>query len=96
MATTFHKTEIEQENELAMPDDIRHKLGLKVGDSVMWSIDDDGTVRVRRLLTLDELAGRFKPLPGSEGKDFDEILAEALEEEADRIVADMNYGYLGK
>jgi len=93
MVTAFHKTELNQDNELAMPDDIREKLKLKAGDSVVWSIEDDGAVRIRRHYTVEELAGSIPALDRHVDDDFDNIIREAMEENAARIVAEMNGEY---
>lgn len=81
MVTIFQRTKLNEDNELAVPDDVRQRLGLNAGDSVMWSIDDDGAVRIRRHYTADELCGIFPLLPGVETDgDFDDLIHEAFEE----------------
>lgn len=93
MVTTFHSTELNQDNALAIPDDIRERLGLKPGDSVLWSIDDGGAVRIRRMLTFEELKGSIPPLDRPVDDDFGNIIREAMDDHADQVVARMNGEY---
>lgn len=93
MVTAYHKTGLNQDNQLAMPDDIRQRLKLKAGDSVVWLIGDDGSVRIRRHYTVEELAGSLPPLNRHVDDDFGNIIREAMDEHADQVVARMNGEY---
>jgi len=68
-----------------MPADVRRELGLKPGDSVLWTRDAQGNLVVRPMrLSLDDLDG-FLPVidhPSAE-TDFGDMIDEAQEDLVD-------------
>jgi AbrB family looped-hinge helix DNA binding protein len=75
--------------QVTIPAAIRRRLGLRAGDDVAFALDDGGAVRLRRTPRFEELRGIVPPLPGRETIDFEDLIEEAMQEEADRIVREM-------
>lgn len=74
-------TRLTSSGQLTMPAEIRRELGLKPGDSVLWTKDARGNTVVRPLrYTVEELDGIVPALVGRETVDFDELIAEAFED----------------
>ena len=91
MVTTTQQAKVTDEGTLSIPEDILAEIGAKPGDTVSVSVDDSHVVRVRRILTVEELDGIFPLLPGAHADpDFGNIIREATEQYVDRIVAQMN------
>jgi AbrB family looped-hinge helix DNA binding protein len=80
--------------QITLPAEIRRKHGWKTGDRVLVGEDSDGQVVVKPTRTVEELAGIFKLKPGVEADpDFGNIIHEAMEEAAERLVAESSAGY---
>ena len=84
--------------QITIPADLRRKHGIATGDRVIVTENAQGQLVVKPVSwTVEELFGIFPLLPGVETEgDFDDLIDEAFEEDADRIVSGMNNGYLGK
>ena len=65
--------------QVVIPKRIRERLGIKPGDEVRVS-DADGEVRVRRVLSLDELRGILGPPTGMEDWEEEKRRERELEE----------------
>jgi bifunctional DNA-binding transcriptional regulator/antitoxin component of YhaV-PrlF toxin-antitoxin module len=90
MVTTTQQTKVTDEGTLSIPEDILAGIGAKPGDTVVVSVDDTQVVRVRRMLTVEELDGVFKLKPGVHADpDFGNVIREATEEYMERIVEQM-------
>lgn len=61
-------------NQITVPSQIRETLGLEKGDTLVFEVDDDGAVSVRKALPLDgAFAGALSPLLSEwESSDDDE------------------------
>ena len=46
-------SKITSQGQTTVPASIRKALGVRAGDSLIWELDADQTVRVRRALALD-------------------------------------------
>ncbi len=77
--------------QITIPAELRRKHNIATGDRLMVTEDEQGRIVVKqKLRTAAELDGIFPLLPGVEADDdFGNIIAEAREEEADRIMARM-------
>jgi AbrB family looped-hinge helix DNA binding protein len=85
MVTILHRTTIGQDGQLAIPDDIRRELGLKPGDSVELSLDNERILKVRpALLTFEDLEGSLPVLDRHVDDDFGNLIRKATEEAIER------------
>lgn len=84
-------TRITGSGQVTIPAEIRKKHNLKAGDRVIWFDDEQGRISVQSApYTVAELDGIFRLRPGVVAdEDFGNIIAEAREEEAARIVTQM-------
>ena len=74
---------------VTIPNEVRQELGIGAPDRVTFIVED-GTVRLQRApVSVADLFGSIPALPGRETDDFEDIIEEAMEAEADRIVAEM-------
>ncbi len=81
MVVISRKTNLNENNELVMPDDIRQELGLGAGDSVVWTLGNDGVVRIHReVYSFDELMGSLPPLDRPVDDDFGNIIRKSQDE----------------
>ncbi|MDX6651633.1 MAG: hypothetical protein QOG09_730 [Solirubrobacterales bacterium] len=64
--------------QVVVPKEIRDRLGIKPGDRVSIS-QGEGDVRVRRLLTLDELVGILEGAPGGGTQELEGLRREDRE-----------------
>lgn len=70
---------ISKSGQVTIPAEIREKLGVKPGDSVIWRVDEEGKVAVERVkYTFEELRG-IAPLRET-GKDLRTVIDEAMDE----------------
>lgn len=70
---------ISKSGQVTIPAEIRDKLGLKPGDTVIWSSDETGKAMVRPVkYSFDELRGILGPLPA--GVDINEAINDAAHE----------------
>jgi AbrB family looped-hinge helix DNA binding protein len=62
---------ISSKNQIALPADIRRRLGVGASDSVAFVVGEDGKIEVRvPLFDLESVIGSVPPLPGA-SLDFD-------------------------
>lgn len=72
---------------ITIPVEVRRLLGISTPGKVVWLLADDGTIELRSIEdTIASLRGVVSALPGRETGDFDELINEAIEDRADRIV----------
>jgi AbrB family looped-hinge helix DNA binding protein len=78
--------------QITLPSELRRKHGLKIGDQVMVSENAAGRIEVKpKGRSFEELSGSIKARPGMHvDDDFGNVIREAMEEAADRLVARMN------
>lgn len=81
---------VSAEGQVTIPREIRLHLGLDGEVAVEWLIDRDGEVRLRPMRdSVEAIIGSVPALAGTDPGDFDELIADAMEEAADRVVAAM-------
>lgn len=81
---------ITPEGQVTIPTEIRAHLGVNGADTVAFVIGEKGKVELRPArLTLAAVRGVVPALPGRETVDFEDQIQDAIEEEAERIVAGM-------
>jgi AbrB family looped-hinge helix DNA binding protein len=74
---------ISKSGQVTIPAEIRQKLGVKSGDSVLWRLEKDGSVRVTPVrFTLEDMDGILGPIP--EDMTLDDLIAEATDDAIDR------------
>lgn len=81
---------ITRKGQVTIPVAVRNHLGLGAPDKITFVVKDDGDVALRAAaLTVRDLKGIVPALPGRTTDDFEDVIEEAMEEEAARIVAEM-------
>lgn len=74
---------ISKSGQVTIPAEIREKLGMKSGDTVLWRLDEDGSVRMTPVrFTLEDMDGILGPIP--ESITLDGLITEATGEALDR------------
>lgn len=81
---------ITEGNEVALPEEVRHALGVGASDRVAFRIGDGQVRLVPAELTLEEVFGSVEPLHRPE--DFEELIRQAKEERAERLVRKLREG----
>ena len=76
-----------QRGQVTVPAEVRRALRLKPREKVVFTIEDDQVRLVPASYTLESAYGSVTPRNSPE--DFDKLIAEALEEHGDRVVAEM-------
>lgn len=70
---------ISKSGQVTIPAEIRQKLGVKPGDTVLWRVDEEGKIEVERVkYTFQELRG-IAPLKEAD-KDLQTVIEEAMDE----------------
>ena len=74
--------------QVTVPVEVRRHLGLSPSDKVEWVIGKGGRVEMRptRQLTILDLEGILPALPGRETEDFDDWIAEAMDDAVDQML----------
>ena len=73
--------------QVTIPREVRRHLGVAPSDKVAFVIGAEGQVELRPVrFTVRQLRGIVPALPGRETIDFDDQIAEAFEDGADRTV----------
>ncbi len=81
------------DGQVTIPTAIRDLLGIHSTGKVAFIVDRRRKVALRRAeLTLDEVMGIVPPLPGQETVDFDDLIAEAMDDMADEEVRKLRGG----
>ena len=76
--------------QVTIPVEIRRRLGMVPTDKVAFVLTDDGHAKVRPARsTLESVIGSVPPLGDRDRGDFEDLIEEAMEEEAERIVRGM-------
>lgn len=84
------RASVTSRGQVTIPAVVRRHLGVKTPDKVAFVIGENGTVVVRPVeSTARKLSGIVPPFSDEDPGDFDALIAEAMEDEADRIVAKM-------
>ena len=78
-----------QRNQVTIPGEVRHHLGIEPRDKVSFTIEDNGAVRLRKApFTLETAYGSVKAL--GDHRDLEGIIRMAKEEKAADLVDEMN------
>ena len=78
-----------QRNQVTIPGEVRHHLGIEPRDKVSFTIEDNGAVRLRKApFTLETAYGSVKAL--DDHGDLEDIIRMAKEEKAAELVDEMN------
>lgn len=81
---------VTRKGQVTIPTAVREHLGVGVPDKITFVLKDDGDVALRAAtLTVRDLKGIIPAIPGRTTSDFEDQIEEAMEEEAARIVAEM-------
>lgn len=85
------RASVTSRGQVTIPAAVRRHLGVTTPDKVTFVLEEDGTVVLKKPVThtVMSLAGTIPALKGGTSVDFDAEIADAMEEEADRIVAKM-------
>ena len=77
------EAKVTSQGQVTIPAEVRRRLGVQKGESVVFVLGDDGIRIEPQLYTLESIAGSLEPLhPMSD--DFDVEIEEAMSDEADR------------
>jgi AbrB family looped-hinge helix DNA binding protein len=80
---------VTRNGQVTIPSEVRRHLGIGTPGRVAFVVED-GTVRLQPVsLTLQDLYGSVPALPGRETGDFDDLIDEAMQARADRVVERM-------
>ena len=78
-----------QRNQVTIPGEVRHHLGIEPRDKVSFTIEDDGAVRLHKApFTLETAYGSVKAREDHGG--IEDIIRLAKEEKAAALVNEMN------
>lgn len=78
---------ITKSGQVTIPAEIRRKLELKPGDTVIWEVNERGRGEVQPVrYTIDELDGILPRIPGDD--DLDQMVRDAFEQGAEQIWRD--------
>jgi AbrB family looped-hinge helix DNA binding protein len=75
------------DGSVTIPPHVRRRLGLRKNDKVSFIVEEDGKVELRatRKITILDLRGTLPPLD-RETEDFDDLIAEAMDDAIDRMM----------
>lgn len=78
---------VTRKGQITIPRRVRLHLGIDASDQVAFVLEPEHSVRlVPARKTLESVYGSIPPLPGRpESLDFDDLIDEAMQAEADRI-----------
>lgn len=83
MVTTYEAT-ISSDGGVVIPEELLRQLGVEVGGSIQFVLQDDRSVIVRTgKRTIDSVRGSVAPIPGT-SEDFDEEIEQAWMDEVER------------
>jgi antitoxin PrlF len=83
---TMHQplTVVTRKGQITIPADIRRKLGIKVGDKIALTVEEDRMSLTPATFTLESAYGSVEPTQRPE--DFAEITCQAKEEKVARVM----------
>jgi bifunctional DNA-binding transcriptional regulator/antitoxin component of YhaV-PrlF toxin-antitoxin module len=77
---------ITSKGQVTIPVEIRHRLGVPTPGKLAWVVNDEGKIEVQPIEhTFASLKGTLPPI-GRRTVDFDDLIDEAMDERADRIM----------
>ncbi len=81
-------SKVTSKGQVTIPIEIRKHLGLQTPDTVEFAIINDRIVLRSTSFTVQSLRGIVPALPNRQTIDFDDVIEEAMADEADRIVGE--------
>jgi len=76
-----------QKGQVTIPAEIRHLLGLKARDKVVFKIDKDNILLAPAKYTLETVYGAVKPL--NKPEDLKKLKQTAIKEHVEKIIEEM-------
>jgi bifunctional DNA-binding transcriptional regulator/antitoxin component of YhaV-PrlF toxin-antitoxin module len=73
--------------QVTIPVEVQRHLGLRPRDKLTFAIDRDSVRLVSARFTVETAAGSVEPPTSSE--DLEQVIAEAKQEHADKVIADL-------
>ena len=83
-----HIRRITSKGQVTVPAEVRKKLGIRPGETIIFRISDDRVELDRAPMSLEEAFGSVPPLNRPE--DFAVLARAAWEEHAEKVVAEMD------
>ena len=81
---------VTRKGQVTIPVEVRKRLGVSAPGKVAFVMEGEGSAAIRPARSvLESVFGSVPALPGRETIDFEDQIEEAMEEEAARIVADV-------
>jgi len=88
-----YEATVTTKGQVTIPVEIRRRLGIDPADKVTFVLDNSGKVELRPVeYTLETAMGSVPALKGRETVDFDDLIAEAMEDMADEEVRKLRGG----
>ena len=70
-------TTVTSKGQVTIPQEAREALGLKPGDRVRFIVEEGGRIAIRRVMSLDEIAGSVAALsPPKTWNEIEQIVAD--------------------
>ena len=70
-------TTVTRKGQVTIPQEAREALGLKPGDRVRFIVEEGGRIAIRRVMSLDEIAGSVAALsPPKTWNEIEQIVAD--------------------
>lgn len=82
-----HVRRLTSKSQVTVPADVRRKLGVRPGETIIFRILDDRVELDRAPMSLEDAFGSVAPL--NEPEDFEAAAREAWEEHAGRVLSEM-------
>lgn len=80
---------VTDKGQVTIPVEVRNRLGIARGQKVVFLIEGNEVRLKPERFTLESVFGSVPALPGQETDDFEDQIEEAMEEEAERIVSEL-------
>lgn len=84
-----YSARVSSKGQLTLPAELRRHLGIREGDAVTFRIEDQTAVLEKERETLESVFGSIPTPPHLVGRDIDEMIEEAMAENAARTVERM-------
>lgn len=79
MKETYYAT-VTSKGQITVPKAVRESLAVFTGDRIAFTLED-GNVAVAGISTnIEDLFGKFKPVPGADTSDWDKVRQEAWDD----------------
>ncbi|MCC6944108.1 MAG: AbrB/MazE/SpoVT family DNA-binding domain-containing protein [Thermomicrobiales bacterium] len=82
---------VTSKGQITVPKPIRDSLAIDSGDSVLFTVEDGRVTSVDAVHGgIEDLFGKFKPVPGADTSDFDRIRQDAWDQVVEDRIRRMN------